>query len=232
MRATTESVPNVSSGGVDNPALTGITDNRPVSIAASPVQYPRDFQLITSTFLEAARAVGGRTDVDPAALDAGLKAVVGLCGGSGAPATSPLTFEVFQRLNALRSKTAFGKECGHWTLNDWAVALAGEVGELCNLLKKNRRGLATDERFALNGPFHEFALHNLLSELADVMIYADLMITELGADTAVVVLEKFNEVSRRVGFQASEVDHFASPLTSDDHRFVEPYSVVYEDESR
>lgn len=121
--------------------------------------------------------------------------------------SSPLTFDAFQQLNALRSGTRFGLN-SDWTLNDWAVALAGEVGELCNLLKKDRRGLAIDERFDLNGPYCELARKNVISELADVITYADLIMTKLGANTSIELIGKFNEVSRRVGFgKAGAVDH-------------------------
>lgn len=112
---------------------------------------------------------------------------------------SEFTFAEFQSMNIERCRKAFPM-CDDWSLNDWAVALAGEVGELCNLLKKDRRKLASDERYILDGEYHELARANVLSELADVMTYADLMMSQLSADTAEEVLGKFNEVSRRVGY--------------------------------
>lgn len=101
-----------------------------------------------------------------------------------------LTFEAFQALNSRRCDVAFPM-CWDWTLNDWAVALAGESGELCNLLKKIKRGDLTvrGERQAL------------LAELADIMTYCDLMMTKLGASTADEIQKKFAEVSQRVGFK-------------------------------
>lgn len=111
-----------------------------------------------------------------------------------------LTFTQFQSMNLLRCRKAFPM-CDDWSLNDWAVALSGEVGELCNLLKKNRRGLATDERYMLGGPFDEMARGNLLSELADIITYADLMMSVLSAVTGEEVLNKFIEVSGRVGYE-------------------------------
>lgn len=114
--------------------------------------------------------------------------------------TNPLTFDAFQEMNALRCRTKF-EMCDDWSMNDWAVALAGEVGELCNLLKKDRRGLATDERYDLDGPYCEMAKQNVIDELADVITYADLMMTMLGASTAFELIGKFNEVSARVGFE-------------------------------
>lgn len=116
-----------------------------------------------------------------------------------------LTFDEFQSMNYERCRRAFPM-CDDWSLNDWAVALAGEVGELCNLLKKDRRRLATDERYMLDGPFHEMARQNVLDELADVITYADLMISMLSGATGEVLLTKFNEVSDRIGYK-SEAPH-------------------------
>lgn len=45
----------------------------------------------------------------------------------------------------------------------------------------------------------------VLKELADVITYADALITHLGADTETVLLEKFDEVSKRVGFVREEI---------------------------
>jgi hypothetical protein len=90
--------------------------------------------------------------------------------------------------------------CEHWSMNDWAVALAGEVGELCNLLKKNHRGLATDERYMLDGPYAELAKERVVSELCDIITYADLMMSKLGYKTSYELIGKFNEVSERVGY--------------------------------
>ena len=91
--------------------------------------------------------------------------------------SEPLTFDAFQEGNAARCEKAFPM-CDDWTLNDWAVALAGEVGEMCNLLKKDRRGLASDERYDLNGPYQEMAREAVVSELCDIITYADLMMTK------------------------------------------------------
>lgn len=129
--------------------------------------------------------------------------------------TNHLTFDAFQRVNELRCKTEF-EMCDDWSLNDWAVALAGEVGELCNLLKKDRRGLATDERYDLDGPFYELAKQNVVNELADVITYADLMMTKLGASTAFELIGKFNEVSKRVGFEMSAPPVSKEPVNGRD----------------
>lgn len=103
-----------------------------------------------------------------------------------------MEFDEFQKLSDRRCSEAF-PECDDWDARDWAMAVAGEAGELCNLLKKVRRGdLSLEDRDTRR---------RLLSELADVITYSDLMITRtFNARTEDVILEKFYEVSRRVGW--------------------------------
>jgi NTP pyrophosphatase (non-canonical NTP hydrolase) len=76
-----------------------------------------------------------------------------------------------------------------WSLAEWSNAVCGEAGELANLTKKLRRG--------------EFTLDEIRTELgkeiADVVIYLDLLAFQAGIDMGAAVIQKFNEVSVRVG---------------------------------
>jgi NTP pyrophosphatase (non-canonical NTP hydrolase) len=99
-----------------------------------------------------------------------------------------MTFKEFQKLNETRCKALFHD---HWPVENWALAIAGEAGELCNLVKKVIRG-----DFTLESKRQE-----ILKEVADVMTYCDLLATELGADTGDEILKKFDEVSARYGYQ-------------------------------
>lgn len=73
-----------------------------------------------------------------------------------------------------------------WSLPEWGNALAGEVGELANLLKKVRRGdITLDE-----------ALPEISKELADVLTY---LAFRCGIDLGMAAIAKFNEVSARIG---------------------------------
>lgn len=105
---------------------------------------------------------------------------------------STLTFARFQRMNIARTKGKFHPGGELWPPELWALAIAGEAGELCNLLKKVVRG-----DFSL-----ESRLADVLSECADIITYVDLLISVLGADTGDVVLAKFREVSERHGYLA------------------------------
>lgn len=73
-----------------------------------------------------------------------------------------------------------------WSPTDWACALAGEVGELCNLVKKMRRGEAV-------------AATDIHEEIADVQTYLDLLAARLGVNLEIATRDKFNKVSNRVG---------------------------------
>lgn len=83
-----------------------------------------------------------------------------------------------------------------WSLSDWAVALAGEAGELCNVIKKMNRvrdGLVGNK--AGEADFRT----QLKNEIADVYLYLDLICAREGIDLAEAVRDKFNEVSERIG---------------------------------
>ena len=107
------------------------------------------------------------------------------------------TFRAFQERNRRRCENderGFGHAVAFdnpvWPIQNWALAIAGEAGELANLVKKCLRGDFTvmEKR------------DEILAELADVMTYCDLAISSLGADTAETILRKFKEVSRRIGY--------------------------------
>ncbi|MCG8585955.1 MAG: hypothetical protein MI757_14705 [Pirellulales bacterium] len=98
-----------------------------------------------------------------------------------------LTFERLADMNAQRCEEAF-PQCRDWDASDWAVALAGEVGELCNLIKKMRRG---DD---LGSPWDAVA-----EELADIVTYVDLLASHLHFNLEDVVRDKWDKVSERVG---------------------------------
>lgn len=98
------------------------------------------------------------------------------------PKSKPLTFSQLRKANSTRNATAF--DCQDWTPLEWGGAMAGECGEACNMLKKLRRDKKVD-------------MKELGYELADVIVYTDLLAYKLGIDLGEVVREKFNIVSRR-----------------------------------
>lgn len=96
-----------------------------------------------------------------------------------------LSFNELSFVNSKRCEASF-HPIDQWSPTDWACALAGETGEACNLIKKLHRG-------------EDINIEEIGKELADVVIYADLLATRLGLNLGDCVKEKFNEVSDRVG---------------------------------
>jgi NTP pyrophosphatase (non-canonical NTP hydrolase) len=73
------------------------------------------------------------------------------------------------------------------------MALAGELGEALNIVKKL-------EREALGLPGSRGNVEDLALELADVIIYLDLLAARYGIDLGPAVIAKFNATSEKLGF--------------------------------
>ena len=97
----------------------------------------------------------------------------------------PLTFRHFHEVNVTRSK-ADVKHSIHWTPMEWGCALSGEVGELCNFLKKMSRGDKIPKK-------------HLAHEIGDIMTYLSLLADNLDIELEPAIVEKFNIVSKRWG---------------------------------
>ena len=97
----------------------------------------------------------------------------------------PLTFRHFHETNVTRSKADVGHSL-HWSPMEWGCALSGEVGELCNFLKKMSRGDKIPKKY-------------LAYEIADIMTYLSLLADNLDIDLEPAIVEKFNIVSKRWG---------------------------------
>jgi NTP pyrophosphatase (non-canonical NTP hydrolase) len=112
--------------------------------------------------------------------------------------TDGLTFNTLRGANKARlpefrnnkGEIAHQKEDGSdWNLNDWMVAVTGELGEAANVLKKIRRGdLSLEE-----------AKPKLIQEFADVVIYLDLLSSQAGINLGEAVMDTFNTKSEKVG---------------------------------
>lgn len=112
--------------------------------------------------------------------------------------TNGLTFNTLREANLKRLplfKDAKGRPChskddgSDWTPAQWYQAASGEMGEYANLRKKVERGdMTLDEARPL-----------LADELADVIIYLDILAHQLGIDLGEAVMEKWNRTSEKVG---------------------------------
>jgi len=116
-----------------------------------------------------------------------------------------LTFERLARINSIRCEMHYHR-INAWTPTDWACALAGETGEACNFIKKLR--LLDD--YPENEPLTAVAkkaieltrkeiINNIGKELADTVIYADLLAQRLNINLGQAVTDKFNEKSKQIG---------------------------------
>lgn len=96
------------------------------------------------------------------------------------------TLKNLRILNPARCK-AFGHSVEDMPLMFWSTAVAGEAGELCNIIKKVTRGDSIPNYRVEVG-----------KEAADVVIYLDLLCTKIGIRLEDYIIIKFNEVSDRV----------------------------------
>ena len=106
-----------------------------------------------------------------------------------------LTFNKLREVNKSRSdQWHSGKK---WSLSDWGVAMAGEAGEVCDVIKKLNR-----IRDGINTQHHnrEELISDLGKELADTLLYLDLLADAAGIDLEQVIIEKFNIVSEKYAF--------------------------------
>jgi NTP pyrophosphatase (non-canonical NTP hydrolase) len=76
-----------------------------------------------------------------------------------------------------------------WSPSDWLQAVIGELGEYANLMKKVQRG---DHQF-------EAVKEDQADELADTLIYLDLLAARIGVNLEDAVISKWNRVSERIG---------------------------------
>lgn len=100
-----------------------------------------------------------------------------------------LTFDQLRKANVDRCNDAY-HPIEDWTPTDWACAAAGEMGEACNLIKKARRKdyvISDRERTEIG------------FEIADTVVYLDLLAARMGIDLGAAVRSKFNVVSNRFG---------------------------------
>lgn len=108
---------------------------------------------------------------------------------------STLSFAQLRTTNVQRCEDVF-HPLDEWSLTDWATAMAGECGEACNEIKKLRRLDNADA--SLDSATKRTELRTKAAmELADLVIYADLLAARLGVDLGAAVVIKFNEVSRK-----------------------------------
>lgn len=112
--------------------------------------------------------------------------------------TNPLTFDALRTANVARCARWHSPGTVAWTGADWSNAMCGEAGETANVVKKLRR--AETGTASARDPEPPKLLADLAGEIADTIIYLDLLADHYGIDLAAAVAAKFNAVSDREGF--------------------------------
>ena len=143
-------------------------------------------------------ALGGEVGMVGAAIISGAKAASDLATEvetletdlAAALARVGLTFAQLREANVTRCKRwhpTFGSPEGDaWSGADWSNAMAGEMGEAANIVKKLRR-LETGAAQGPDDPPSDQLRAMLADEIADTVIYADLLAAYYGIDLAAAV---------------------------------------------
>lgn len=105
----------------------------------------------------------------------------------------------FRQLNIQRAKEGF-KCYDNQPLTYWTTALAGEVGELCNMVKKLQRvemgGVDSGSSYTAKDIDKEM----LKEEIGGIAIYLDLMASLLDINLEEAIIDTFNSKSKKHGF--------------------------------
>lgn len=114
-----------------------------------------------------------------------------------------LSFEDLRKANSTRCVRWHKGGIEEWSVTDWATAVTGELGEACNAIKKLRRIECGAQN--INDPDRQLtevsqAVASIGEELADTLIYLDLLALRLGIDLEAEVVRKFNATSERYSF--------------------------------
>lgn len=114
-----------------------------------------------------------------------------------------LTFLTLHEVNVQRCNRWHEGGVDDWSPSDWGVAMAGEAGEVCNAIKKLNR--IRDSIKSINAPGREIqstaeAIDKIGEELADTVLYCDLLASRLRINLEKEIKRKFNKVSEEYNF--------------------------------
>jgi NTP pyrophosphatase (non-canonical NTP hydrolase) len=113
--------------------------------------------------------------------------------------THSLDLAMLRAVNIERARYWHGGSIEGWSTLEWCAAMCGECGEAANAAKKLKR--LDDGIISSNNPVNRVdAVRELAKELADTLIYLDLVAAREGIDLAKAVVDAFNQVSKREGF--------------------------------
>lgn len=107
---------------------------------------------------------------------------------------SGLTFAHLHAVNADRCINGWNHRLEDWSLSDWLIAIGGEVGEALNVVKKLNR-----ERDGIIGNTVSPAvlMEALADELADAVIYIDLIASRLDVEVDQRTFDEFRTATEQ-----------------------------------
>lgn len=92
----------------------------------------------------------------------------------------------------------FNHPLASWSLSDWTTATLGELGEAANIVKKLK--CLQDGFKVISGQDEATLREALADELADMMIYLDLLAQAAGFDPELIRDVKFAKTSAKIGY--------------------------------
>ena len=110
-----------------------------------------------------------------------------------------IDLERFRALNVDRARNGF--RCyDNQPLTYWTTALAGEVGELCNMIKKMQRVAVGGVDGGSSYSAKDITPEMLKEEIGGIAIYLDLLASLLDISLEQAVIDTFDGKSRQLGF--------------------------------
>lgn len=108
----------------------------------------------------------------------------------------------FSKINKQRSMKFMGGSLDLWSESDWGVAAGGEMGEVCDGIKKlNRIRMGVHSNNPRAQVSEQQMKEHILKEIGDTVTYLDLLAQRMGSDLETCLRTAFNTVSQREGLE-------------------------------
>src|SRR5690348_6698183 len=109
-----------------------------------------------------------------------------------------LNLNILRKISVQRAKEGF-KTYDNVPLTFFTTALAGEVGELCNLIKKLERAKVGGLDAGTTTKATDITKEMLEEEIGGILIYLDLLASLMDIDLEKATIETFNNKSIKYG---------------------------------
>lgn len=106
----------------------------------------------------------------------------------------------FSDLNKKRAINGF-KTYDNVPITFWTTAITGELGELCNMIKKIERVKHGGIDGGTTYTAANISKENIEEEIGGIFIYLNLLCSRLGIDMEEAIIQTFNKKSEEYGFE-------------------------------